>query len=82
MTYFLSFAFAGIVAANAFFGVVAVRLLVRSALPGWRASKIVVPTYIILILIFLGFAGYFFFKIPAVGTASAGPRMILPLPYP
>ena len=49
---------------DAFFSAAVIYHLWHYALPGWSAPKIVIPTYLGLTLVFLGFALVAFLHIP------------------
>lgn len=56
--------FVAFLALDAFFSIALIYHLWNFTLPEWKAPKIVIPSYLILTLIFLGFALISFSRIP------------------
>lgn len=56
--------FAAFILADTFFVVAVFYHLKNYTLPGWSAPKIILPVFVLFTLIFMGFAVYFFNKIP------------------
>lgn len=66
----LTLLFITVVAADVFIATSAIRILRRYALPGWTASRLIIPLFIVVSLVFLAFAVYFLFEIRMLTSAS------------